>query len=122
MPTFPPVSPDPVPVDLLIDFFSGFNVSQEKINVSDPLTDVLVIAVPVSVAEMETCQVSFSTKRVKQPISQRFWRSKPALHLLKSDLGVWTRIRSRHKQASWDNNCVGQQLCGPTPLYGPTPS
>ena len=99
-------------MNLLIDHFSGLNVSQEKVNVPDPLTNVLVIAVPVSVAEMETYQVSFSTKRVKQPISPRFWRSKPALYRLKSDLGTWTRTRSRRKQASWDNSYTGQLLHG----------
>ena len=65
-------------MNLLIDSFSGLNVSQEKANVSDPLPNVLVTAVPVSIAEMETCQVLFSTKRVKQPISPRFWESELA--------------------------------------------
>ena len=73
-------------MNLLIDHFSGLNVSWEKANASDPLTDVLVIAVSVFIAETETCQVSFSTKRVKQLISPRFWRSKPALHRLKSNM------------------------------------
>ena len=42
-------------MNLLIDSFSGLNVSREKANVSDPLTNVLVIAISVSIAEMETC-------------------------------------------------------------------
>ena len=49
-------------MNLLIDHFSGLNVSQEKANVSDPLTNVLVIAVSVSIAAAESYQISFSTK------------------------------------------------------------
>ena len=58
-------------MNLLIDSFLslndlGLNVSQEKANAHDPLTNVRVIAVSVSIAEMETCHVSFSTKQALQ--------------------------------------------------------
>jgi len=58
-------------MNLLIDTFSGLHDLREETNVHDPLTNVLVIAVSVSIAEMETCKVSFSTERVKRPISPR---------------------------------------------------
>ena len=62
-------------MNLPIDHFAGSNASQQKANVFDPPTNVLVIVVSVSIAETETCQVSFTTKRVKQPISPRLWES-----------------------------------------------
>ena len=58
-------------MNLLIDSFSGLNVSWEKANVSDPLTNVLVIAVSVSIAVAESEQILFSTKQVKQLTSPR---------------------------------------------------
>ena len=95
-------------MNLLIDSFSGSNASQEKTKVPDPLANVLIIAVPASIAGAESEQISFSTKRVKHKTSKT------------ADLTKVTEVQTRSeppKKQYAEEQCAKERLgnLGPHP-------